>query len=72
FDLPQNSFVELEIYDISGRKVRTVVNKNMEAGSHQVVWDGYDEVGNQAASGVYFYRIQAGKFAAVNKMLLMK
>lgn len=72
FDLPQNSFAELEIYDISGKKVRTVVNKNMEAGSHQVVWNGLDDLGNQVASGVYFYRIQAGEFIAVNKMMLLR
>lgn len=79
FDLPENSSVELEIYDISGRKVRTVVNESMEAGTHRVNWDGRDETGNQVASGIYFYRIHAvpsgsadQAFIAVSKMMLLK
>lgn len=80
FDLPQRSFVEMKIYDISGRKVQTVISQNLEAGSHQAVWDGRDQAGNQVASGVYLYRIRAvpsastqqQEFRAVNKMLLVR
>lgn len=72
FDLPKNSFVELEIYDISGRKVSTLVNQTMEAGHRQVVWDGHDEFGNQVASGMYFYVLKSGAQMLVGKMLLMR
>jgi hypothetical protein len=72
FDLPSNGYVNLDIYDISGRRVKTLVNKNMEAGKYHVVWDGHDEYGNEVASGTYFYRIKAGSFQNIKKMVLLR
>ena len=72
FDLPEPVPVVLNIFDITGRKIHTLVNNSMEAGSHQVVWNGQDDYGNQVASGVHLYRIQAGSFTAVNKMMLLR
>lgn len=72
YDLPQREVVVLEIYDISGRKIRTLVNKSMEAGSHQVVWNSSDEFGNQVSTGMYFYRIKAGSFQDIKKMVLLR
>jgi hypothetical protein len=72
FQLPRNSHVNLKIYDIQGRPVRTLLKREMEAGSHQVVWDGKDEAGNAAASGVYLYHFQAGSFVQTRKMLLVR
>jgi len=72
FDLPEACRVELVIYDISGRTIRTLARGGYAAGRHQVVWDGTDERGNSVASGVYVYRLVAGEHVFVRKMVLMK
>jgi hypothetical protein len=72
FQLPRNSFVNLKIYDIQGRLVKTLLKEELEAGIHQAVWDGRDELGNAAASGVYLYHLQAGNFVQTRKMLLVR
>jgi hypothetical protein len=72
FDLPVASQVRLEILNILGQKVRTLVNEYREAGSHTVIWDGRDDYGSTTASGVYFYRIEAGEHQAVKKMMMLK
>ncbi len=72
FSLPQDEMVRLEVYGINGRLVATLVNESYVAGHHQVTWAGRDNSGHQVASGVYFYRINAGGFSDVQKMTLMK
>jgi hypothetical protein len=72
FDLPAPAYVKLEILNILGQKVKTLVDEQMEAGSHSVEWNGTDNTGSAAASGVYFYRIQAGDNYAVKKMMMLK
>jgi len=72
FDLPEESRVRLEIYDITGRKIRTLAEGRYPAGTHRVVWDGTDSRGQAVASGVYAYRIRAGKHITTRKLLLMK
>lgn len=67
YQLPKQSQVELQIYNMLGQLVRTLVNKVQEAGSYKVNLDA-----SQLASGVYFYRIKANDFVAIKKMLLMK
>ena len=62
----------LTIYNILSQKVKTLVDVSQESGSYTVTWDGRDESGLEVASGVYFYRIEAGNFTATRKMLLMK
>jgi len=72
FALPQNEQVKLEVYDILGNLVKTVVNQQMSAGTYTVVWNGFDQNGARVASGVYLYRLQAGSFSTVKKMLMLK
>jgi hypothetical protein len=73
FDLAQSGHVSLKIYDVAGRLVRTGLDKHMVAGrGHQWVWDGMDSNGQRTSSGVYFYRLEAKNFSAVNKMVMMK
>ncbi|MBK7141035.1 MAG: T9SS type A sorting domain-containing protein [bacterium] len=72
FALPRASNVKIELYDITGRLVRTLTDGSMSAGTHKVSFDGRSSSGNQLASGVYFYRLQANDFTATKKMLLMK
>jgi flagellar hook assembly protein FlgD len=64
--------VELKIFNLLGQEVRTLVNKRQAAGYHSAVWDGRDDAGNPVASGIYLYRIQAGEFVNVRKMVLLK
>ncbi len=72
FTLPQREPVKLVIYAITGQRVATLVNEEMSAGSHQVRWNGRDQNGQSAASGVYIYQLFAGKQRLVKKMLLLK
>lgn len=66
------SSVSLKIYDVLGREVKTLVNQEQINGVYQVNWNGDDSLGNKVTSGVYFYRIDAGTFSDVKKMLLVK
>jgi hypothetical protein len=72
FDLPIASDVNLRIFDIAGRMVRTQNMADLAAGNHSIVWDGRTDFGIEAATGVYFYRIQAGVYTQTRKMLLLK
>jgi len=67
FEVPQTSKVTLKVYDILGRLVKTLVDENKEAGFYTVPFDG-----TNLASGVYFYRIEAGSFVSSKKMVLLK
>jgi len=64
--------VTLEVYNILGQKVKTLVNDTKDKGSHNVVWNGKDQAGNNVASGVYFYHMKNGNYSKTNKMILMK
>ena len=72
FDLPRASKVALEVFDLRGRKVQTLVSENMSAGRHAVLWNGTDHSGRQVSSGTYFYRLQADGKSMTSKMLLLK
>ena len=67
-----SEYVSLEIYDLRGALVRTLVNQVINPGIHSVVRDGIDKTGNKVSSGVYIYKIQAGRFTKSNKMLLIR
>ena len=70
--LPRRSYVSLVIYSSSGRKVRTLLDRVLDAGIYEVRWDGTDDDGWQVASGVYFYRLEAGGRLAYRKMVLVR
>ena len=72
FALPSAGRVTLTVYNVLGQAVKTLVDGDLEAGSHQVTWDGTSNGGSVAASGIYFYRIQASNFVATKKMTLLK
>ena len=71
YDLPIDNTVRITITDIRGNEIKSYM-KNHTAGSHQVQWDGKDGQGHPVSAGVYLYTIQAGKFRATNKMVLLK
>lgn len=64
--------VNISVYDVAGRRVRILVDEHRPAGVFSVPWKGDDERGQRAASGVYFYRMRAGKFVETKKMVLLK
>jgi hypothetical protein len=72
FQLPTSADVRLDIYNILGQSVKSLVQRELPAGEHQVRWNGTDENGVRVASGIYFYRLQADEFVQTRKMLLLK
>ena len=67
YALPEPCHVKIEIFDILGRRVETLVDENQQAGYHQVIWNARD-----LSSGIYLYRIQAGHYLQTNKMILLR
>ena len=73
FSLKRDSEVNFAIYNVLGQNVATLIGgKRMSAGTYEVSWNGRADDGNEVASGVYFYKIDAGEFNEVKKMVLMK
>jgi subtilisin family serine protease len=72
FALPRDSHVTLEIFNILGQKVRTLVDDDMEAGYQSVTWNGDDDQGRQVASGIYLYKLNAGDKTFTRKMMMLK
>jgi hypothetical protein len=64
--------VKIEVYNIAGRVVRTLLDTEVEAGAGHVTWDGANNSGEKCASGVYFYRIAAPGFTESHKMIMLK
>jgi hypothetical protein len=72
FDLPGKERVRLAIYDCAGREIVSLLDGEGEAGAHEVSWDGRDARGAAAGTGIYFYRLTAGKQTLTKKMVLLK
>ena len=72
FALAKSGFVSLNIYDILGRKVRTLVSEGLSSGYKSVLWDGKNDGRKDVASGIYFYQLRIGDFSEAKKMLLLK
>ena len=70
--MERSARIKLEILDLRGRVVSLLASGSYTTGVHVVVWDGTDDRGERAASGIYFYRVNAGEFTATKKMTLMK
>jgi len=72
YGLPRRSHVKMGVYDIMGRRVRTLVDREEAAGWHMITWDGMNDDGESVATGIYFYRLIAGTNTETKKMLLLK
>jgi hypothetical protein len=72
YALPQPANVEWAIYNLLGQKVRTLVDREQPAGCHDVVWDGRNDAGMPVGSGIYLYRMKAGRFVETRKMVMMQ
>ncbi|KAA3630979.1 MAG: T9SS C-terminal target domain-containing protein [Calditrichaeota bacterium] len=72
YSLPRRSHVMIEIYNVLGQKVRTLVNREESAGLYTITWNGKDSGGEAVSTGMYFYRFQADDHIETKKMLLLK
>ncbi|MDP7032697.1 MAG: FlgD immunoglobulin-like domain containing protein, partial [Gemmatimonadota bacterium] len=72
FELAGETRVHIDIHDVTGRRVATVVDELLPPGQHQPAWDGRDSQGLRTASGVYFYRFRAGEVAETKKVVLTR
>ncbi|HRR51313.1 MAG TPA: FlgD immunoglobulin-like domain containing protein, partial [Candidatus Cloacimonas sp.] len=72
FTLKETAPAKLCVYNIKGQLVKKLVDEVLPSGMHQVVWNGKDNKNRNVASGMYFYRLESGKYTSVQKMLLMK
>jgi len=70
--LPKASHVTLELYNIVGQKIHTILDGSMEAGYHLITWDGKDTYGDRLTPGVYFMRIKAGPYEKVHKLVILE
>ena len=72
FVVAEENLVALEVYNLRGLRLRTLVRDRRSAGLYEASWDGTDAAGQPLPSGVYFFRLQIGDFRATNKMMLLK
>ncbi|MCB5230193.1 MAG: FG-GAP-like repeat-containing protein [Candidatus Cloacimonas sp.] len=72
FNLPEKGYATLTIYNIKGQEVTRLVEDNLNAGSHSIIWNGKDSSGVSLSSGVYMIKLASGKYSATNKILLLK
>lgn len=72
YTLARKTQVKIAVYDITGRHIKTLVNKNQQAGLNKVEWNSKNQDGNDVVSGMYFYRITAENFTQTCKMILMR
>ena len=72
YDLPEGALVNVTIYDMMGRVVKTMVNSQQNAGFKSVRWNATNDKGFQVSAGLYLYTIQAGEFRQTKKMVLLK
>ncbi|MBT3501680.1 MAG: T9SS type A sorting domain-containing protein [Candidatus Marinimicrobia bacterium] len=72
YDLPEDAKVKIMIYDLMGRQVKTLVNNQQSAGFKSIIWGATNDLGQPVSAGMYLYRISAGDFHSVKKMILLK
>jgi len=72
YDIPEQTNVSIRIFNSMGRTIRTIVNKNQQAGSYIIRWDGKDEMGIPVSSGIYFYQMTTNQYNQIMKMILIK
>ncbi|MDP8204943.1 MAG: C25 family cysteine peptidase [Candidatus Tenebribacter mawsonii] len=72
FSLKEAGNVDLDVYNIKGQKVKTLIHANLPAENHQVVWNGKDDSGKSVSSGIYFYKMKTASYTSTRKMILLK
>ena len=72
YDLPEESYVNINIYDLMGRRIKSLINMHQDPGYRLIHWDATNDFGQPVSAGMYIYRIQAGQFRQTRKMVLLK
>ena len=72
YDLPENGHVNITIYDMLGREVKTLINQTQDAGYRSIIWDATNDYGKPVSAGIYLYHIQAREYMRTKKMVLLK
>ena len=72
YDLPENGHVNITIYDMLGREVKTLINQTQDAGYRSIIWDATNDYGKPVSAGIYLYQIQVGEYISTKKMVLLK
>ena len=72
YELPENGLVNIIIYDMLGREVKTLINHTQDTGYRSVIWDATNDYGKPVSAGIYLYQIQAGEYISTKKMVLLK
>lgn len=72
FSIPNDSDVNIVIFDVMGNEVKTLVNEFKPVGQYKVIWDGNYDTGQSVSAGIYFYKLQAGDFIQTRKIVLLK
>lgn len=72
YQIPSNSFVRVNIYDINGQLIKELLNENQSTGEYRITWDGTNQYNSQAASGVYIYSVRCNDHILSRQMILLK
>jgi len=72
YDLPEDALVTINIYDLMGRSIKSLVNSQQSAGYRSIQWNATNNLGEPVSAGMYIYTIQAGQFRQTKKMVLLK
>ena len=72
FNIPLKCIVNITIYDLIGKKVKTLLNQTQNAGERSIIWDATDDYGQPVSAGIYLYQIKAGQYVSTKKMVLLK
>ena len=72
YDLPENDHVNITIYDMMGRVVKTLINDQQPTGYRSLQWNATNDYGKPVSAGIYLYQIQAGQYISTKKMVLLK
>jgi len=72
FQVPKTSHIKIDVFNLLGQHIRTLVDEKKSPESYQIIWNGFDDQGQAVSSGVYLYKMQAGDFTAIKKMALVR
>ena len=72
FELPKDELVSIEIYDVTGRNIRSLMNVKYTAGYNTFQWDARNDFGRKVTAGMYIFTLKAGKYTATKKMVFLK
>ena len=76
YSVPERSYISIDVFNVLGQRVRTLINREQPAGTYTIIWDGADDRGTALATGVYLYRLTAetagGAHVATGRMVMLK